>query len=107
MNRIASLLLLFIVLGPCRLHAQEAGDVIPFQGQLANQSGQPLSPTNAVTLVLRLYQVPVGGVAIWEEAQPNISVNAGRFGVLLGSRQALPDKSYFNATLYLGVTVDD
>src|SRR5436190_19031183 len=83
-------------------HAQDSGNVIPFQGQLANQAGQPLIPSNAVTLVFRLYQVPVGGVAIWEESQPNISVNVGRFSVLLGSRTQLPAQSYFNSTLYLG-----
>lgn len=87
--------------------AQDSGNVIPFQGQLANQAGQSLTNVSSATLVFRLYQTPVGGVAIWEEAQPNISVNAGRFGVLLGSRQALPDTSYFNSTLYLGITVDD
>src|SRR6266542_4042460 len=86
--------------------AQEA-NVIPVQGQLANQAGQPLSPSNAVTVVFRLYRVPIGGVAIWEESQPNISVNAGRFSVLLGSRTELPGTTNFNATLYLGITVDD
>jgi len=86
--------------------AQDA-TVIPFQGQLANQAGQPLSPTNAVTLVFRLYTAPVAGTAIWEESQPNVSVNAGRFSVLLGSRTQLPAQSYFNSTLYLGITVDD
>jgi hypothetical protein len=91
----------------CTLQAQDSGNVIPFQGQLANQAGQPLSPTNAVTLVFRLYQVAVGGVAIWEESQPSISVSAGRFSVLLGSRTLLPAQTYFNSTLYLGITVDD
>jgi hypothetical protein len=103
----ASPLALAVMAIVCGLHAQDTGNVIPFQGQLANQAGQPLSPTNAVTLVFRLYQVPVGGVAIWEESQPNISVNAGRFSVLLGSRTLLPAQTYFNSTLYLGITVDD
>src|SRR5882724_4489262 len=89
------------------LRAQDSGNLIPFQGQLANQTGQPLSPSNAVTLVFRLYRAPVGGVAIWEESQPNISVNGGRFSVLLGSRTELPSPTNFNATLYLGLTVDD
>jgi hypothetical protein len=100
-------LLLCCGLALSHAYAQISGNVIPFQGQLANQAGQPLSPTNAVTLVFRLYQVPVGGTAIWEESQPNISVNAGRFSVLLGSRTQLPASTYFNATLYLGIKVDD
>ena len=86
--------------------AQDA-NVIPFQGQLANQAGQVVSPTNSVTLVFRIYTAPVGGIALWEESQPNISVNAGRFSVLLGSRTMLPAASFSNTTLYLGITVDD
>src|SRR5205823_5800567 len=75
-------LLLSLVFLP-RLSGQDSANVIPFQGQLANQAGQPLSPSSAVTLVFRLYQTPVGDVAIWEESQPNVSVNGGRFSVLL------------------------
>ncbi len=87
--------------------AQDAGNVITFQGQLANQSGQPISPPSPGTLVFRLYRQAVGGVALWEESQPNISVSAGRFSVLLGSRTELPAAPNFNTTLYLGITVDD
>src|ERR1041385_5574282 len=100
MNRLANLLFILLFAHCLALRGQNSGNVIPFQGQLANQAGQPLTNVSSETLVFRLYQTPVGGVAIWEEPQPNISVNAGRFGVLLGSRQALPDKSYFNGTLY-------
>jgi len=87
--------------------SQDNQSVIPFQGQLANQAGQPLSPTSPSTLVFRLYRQAVGGIAIWEESQPNISGNAGRFSVLLGSRTELPAAPNFNTTLYLGITVDD
>lgn len=102
------LLIYFVFAFSClTLCAQDSGNVIPFQGQLANQAGQALSLTNAATLVFRIYRVPVGGVAIWEESQPNISVNAGRFGVLLGSHIELPNNTNFNNTLYLGITLDD
>jgi microcystin-dependent protein len=107
MNRVVSFCaLLFISCLRCS-EAEESSNVIPFQGQLADQNGQTLNPVSAVTLVFRLYQIPVGGVAIWEESQPNISVNTGRFSVLLGSRTLLPSYSYFNSTIYLGITVDD
>jgi hypothetical protein len=101
--------LLIATIGTTSRFAQSAlpENVIPFQGQLADQAGQPLSPSNAVTVVFRLYRVPVGGVAIWEESQPNILVNASRFSVLLGSRAELPGPTNFNATLYLGLTIDD
>ena len=103
-----SVYVMLLVTARCiSVFAQDTGNVIPFQGQLANQSGQPLSPTTPNTLVFRLYRQAVGGIAIWEESQPNISVNAGRFSVLLGSRTELPAAPNFNATLYLGITVDD
>ena len=85
--------------------AQEPANVIPFQGQLANQAGQPLSPTNPSTLVFRLYRQAVGGIAIWEESQPNLSISAGRFSVLLGSRTELPAAPNFNTTFCLSITV--
>src|SRR6266849_6516965 len=90
-----------------RVAGQSSSNVIPFQGELANQAGSPLSPGNTVTVVFRLYRQAVGGAAIWEESQPNISVNAGRFSVLLGSRIELPAATSFSSTLYLGLTVDD
>lgn len=105
LSHFRSLTLAALVASAVAVRSQDA--VIPFQDQLANQAGQPLSPTNAVTLVFRVYSAPVGGMAIWEESQPGLSVNAGRFSVLLGSRTMLPAQSYFNSTLYLGITVDD
>ncbi len=87
--------------------AQMSPAVIPFQGQLASQSGEPLSPAQPVTLVFRLYENPVGGVALWEESQPNIVVIGGRFNVLLGSRTPFSDLKIFNRTIYLGITIDD
>src|SRR5215212_5056482 len=88
----------------CTVACGHDANVIPFQGQLANQAGQPITSSVPTTIVFRLYRVPVGGVAMWEESQPNISVNAGRFSVLLGSRTDLPALTNFNATLYLGLT---
>ncbi len=103
----ARVILIFAIFYPLVAAGQDMGNVIPFQGQLANQSGQPLSQPSPGTLVFRLYRQAVGGGALWEESQPNISVNAGRFSVLLGSRTELPDAPNFNTTLYLGITVDD
>ena len=46
-------------------------------------AGQPLSPTSPSTLLFRLYRQAVGGIAIWEEPQPNMSVTAGRFNYII------------------------
>lgn len=106
MNAKLNCLISIIILVASVASAQTA-KLIPFQGQLADQSGQPISPSERLTIVFRLYRSAVGGVAIWEEVQPNVSVNGGRFSVLLGSRTQLPPPVEFSSTVYLGLTVDD
>ncbi len=102
-----SMVVAILMLSSLRLQAQTASAVVPFQGQLASQSGEPISPPKPLTLAFRLYENPVGGVALWEEIQPNIVVIAGRFNALLGSRNPFPDLKIFNRTVYLGITIDD
>lgn len=87
--------------------ADEQPGVIPYQGQLADQDGKPVSPTEPITLVFRVYSQPVGGTPFWHEVHDNVSVVGGRFSVLLGAREPFPDLALFRHTVYLGVTVDD
>lgn len=102
-----SMVIASLMLTSLRLYAQTSSAVIPFQGQLASQSGEPLSPLHPVTMVFRLYENPVGGVALWEEIQPNIVIIAGRFNALLGSHKPFSDLRMFNRPIYLGITLDD
>jgi hypothetical protein len=81
--------------------------VIPFQGQLAEQSGLPLSTSGTVTMIFRIYDTPTGGTPLWEEAQSNIALSSGRFSVLLGSKTPFSEEIVLNKTVYLGITVDD
>ena len=81
--------------------------VIPYQGQLAEQSGAPVNPAEGITLVFRTYSGATGGAANWEEAHEDVQVVGGRFSVLLGGRQPFPPEVDFRRTVYLGVTVDD
>ena len=85
----------------------QQGATIPFQGQLTNQAGEPLSPSTPLSLTFRLYKTPVGGAVLWEEVQPNIMVISGRFNVLLGSRVRFPNLEMFKGSVYLGITIDD
>lgn len=84
-----------------------APSLIPFQGQLTDQQGNPVTPEQPLTLVFRIYKTPTGGVPAWEEAQQNVEVVAGRFTVLLGTLNEFEDLSLFNSTVYLGITPDD
>jgi hypothetical protein len=105
--------LLFVILvtsaieGPSAVVRAQQPALIPFQGQLTDQAGVPLTPTAPLTLTFRIYGTPVGGEVLWDESHPNMAVIAGRFSVLLGLRNALPGPSAFSKTLYLGITVDD
>ena len=89
------------------LVAEEQPGVIPYQGQLADQSGKPVNPTDPITLVFRVYSQPVGGTPSWQEVHESVSVVGGRFSVLLGVGEPFPDLALFRQTVYLGVTVDD
>ena len=89
------------------LHAQNSSAVIPFQGMLTNQNGEPILSAGTLTLVFRIYDSPIGGQPLWEEIQNNIVVVNGRFNALLGSHASLSDLSVFHRTVFLGITVDD
>lgn len=105
---IALVTALMTVNGAGSVAAQDSA-LIPYQGQLADQSGAPVSPEEPITLVFRTYTQPIGGVANWEEAHERVQVVAGRFSALLGARQPFPENVLedFKRTVYLGVTVDD
>lgn len=99
--------MILVVLNSLALNARAQQALLPFQGQLTDQTGVSLSPTAPLTLIFRLYENPVGGAVVWEEAHPNIDVIAGRFTALLGSRNPFPNPKQFSKTVYLGITLDD
>lgn len=80
---------------------------IPYQGRLANASGQPITDMKPMTF--RLWDVGSGGTPLWTEAWsgPNsVRVSDGLFNVMLGSVTPIPASVVAsNATLWLGITV--
>lgn len=73
-----------------------------YQGQLTDGGGVDV-PNGLYALTFKLYDVSLGGVALWTESQAGVTVTNGMFSVVLGSTTplALPfDKQY-----WLGVTV--
>ena len=88
--------------------AQDAR-VLPYQGQLTDQAGRPISPDNALVMVFRLYDSPTGGTAKWGEVHRAVTVEAGRFSVLLGAIEpfGFDVMAMFDRVVYLGVTIDD
>lgn len=92
--------------------------LIPFQGRLTDQSGTIIAD-GSQTLIFNLYDVPVGGTAIWTERHENVGVIDGMVNVFLGAIEEIPerisdgdtdannDPLFFLETKYLGITVDD
>lgn len=80
---------------------------IPYQGRLADASGNPL--TNTYPMIFRLYSGGTGGVPLWEEnwSGPNsVQVSDGLFSVMLGSLIPIPESIVTTTdTLWLGITV--
>ena len=80
---------------------------ISYQGRLADSAGNPL--TGHYNLEFRIYDVPDGGVPLWEEfwtGGNSIQVSDGLFNVMLGSIDGtLASAIEGHDQLYLGVTV--
>jgi len=79
------------------------------QGRLIDSSGNPV--TGSATFTFRIYATQSGGVALWTETQPPITLDSGYFSAQLGSSvpftQAMFQTSATAATsLYLGIQVN-
>ncbi len=104
---------LFVALG--LLTAQQSGawpllqtgtslNSIPYQGRLADASGNNLAGT--YPMVFSLYEAPTNGTPLWTEQWPSVQVSDGLFNVMLGSIAAIPQSVFVNkSTLYLGIRI--
>lgn len=91
--------------------AQEPSRLLPFQGRLNDSSGAPLSGPNLVQF--QIYGEPTSNKPLWTGEVHRVTVNDGLFNVMLGSSNSFPtnraddpSRSFFDATLYLQITVD-
>lgn len=90
----------------------QAPRVIPFQWRLTDGSGKPI-PDGARLIQFQIYGEPAGGSPLWAGEVHRTTVNGGLVSVILGSKNPLPahrpdnpSRSFFDASLYLQVTVD-
>jgi hypothetical protein len=89
--------------GICCPALAEPPVIIPYQGYLTDNAGQPLN--GAVGVTFALYGVPSGGTATWTDTEM-LTVSAGVFSYNLGSNASYPlYSSTLNDPLYLGVQV--
>jgi hypothetical protein len=76
--------------------------MLSYQGKLTDTVGLPVADST-YSVVFRLFTVPSGGTAFWNETQ-NVATKVGLFSVLLGSVTpigAIPD----GGAVYLGMAV--
>lgn len=73
------------------------------QGSLQKPSGKPFD-NGFHSITFKLYEVEVGGQAIWTEVQPRVQVENGLYEASLGS--IVPLNLRFNKRYYLGTSVN-
>lgn len=93
--------LAFLLFGSALFLSGQAS--LRMQGSLQKPSGKPFdNGFHAVTF--KLYEVEVGGQAIWTEVQPQVKVENGLYEASLGS--IVPLNLRFNKRYYLGAAVN-
>ena len=78
--------------------------MINYQGKLGNASGAPVGD-GVYSMQFAIYDVSVGGSALWTETNPNVQVKGGLFSVLLGSVNNIPSTVFSASNRFFGVTV--
>jgi len=78
---------------------------LTYQGQLANAARQPVSASYPMTF--KFYLDREAGEVVWTEAHDSVDVVDGVFTVELGSITPFPSNLGANASLFLGVSVND
>lgn len=79
--------------------------MINYQGQLTNDSGEPLDTTLAI--VFTIYDDSTGGNPVWTESHDAVEAIDGLFNVLLGSSVPFTDTVFAQTDRYLGIKVGD
>ncbi|MFZ5519277.1 MAG: hypothetical protein ACOY90_21780 [Candidatus Zhuqueibacterota bacterium] len=95
-------LLSFLIL--CGLFQLAFAETFSIQGVLRDPLGRSVAD-GAYSLTFRIYDVAIGGTALWTETQGSVDVKHGVFIVELGSQVALTNLS-FNAQYFLGISVE-
>jgi hypothetical protein len=84
--------------------------VLQYQGRLTDAAGEPL--TDPVTVTFSIYDESEGGEALWTQVFEELTLDNGRFSVLLGGEDApftpeLIEQIREGADLFLGIQVDE
>ncbi len=78
-------------------------NLIGFQGRLSDDIGDAINET--VNITFSLYDVEVGGTALWSETQA-VDVTEGLFNVTLGNITPLDEDDFNSASRWIGILVE-
>lgn len=81
-----------------------ASPLLHFQGRLLDPATGNPKPNGVYGMTFRLYNLAVGGTALWSEAK-SVVVENGLFDTFLGDTAALNIAHFDGSDLWLGVTV--
>jgi len=99
-SKVPYAILLFLFASSCLAAVPQ---LINYQGRLADGSGNPLDTTVAVRFTI--YDAEAGGLVIWSETQPSVTVVGGVFNVLLGSVNSISDTVFSGTERWLGIRI--
>lgn len=97
------ILVIVILVFAAQLASAQIPQTMSYQGLLTDSSDTPVHDDN-YSLTFRLYDVSVGGGALWTETHPAVIVVNGIFNVILGSAGS-PLNLPFDEQYWLGITV--
>lgn len=93
-------------------YAAEPVRLLPFQGRLTDASGAVIADGPRL-IRFQIFGGPSGGSPLWAGEEYRATVNGGLVNVMLGSQNPFPqnrtddqNRSFFDTTLYLQITVD-
>ena len=83
---------------------QTTPQLIGYQGNLADEQGQPISGTKTITF--SIFMANTGGSALWQEVHAGVPVSNGVFSLQLGSKTPFSDTLFNDASRYLEMEID-
>ena len=97
----------FVLISALSVNAT-APTIINYQGKLMQPSGTAV-PDGTYAMKFAIYDAPSDGILLWSELNPNVTVKAGLFNVLLGSvdptGNPIPGNIFDGSDRFFGVTV--
>ncbi len=102
-NKLYFTLILILAITIGSLLSQEIPQLIFYQGNLTNNSGNPVSEDKSMTF--RIYAARSGGTKLWEETHSTVPIAEGLFSVMLGNQNPISINIFSAKTRFLEIVI--